>query len=661
MNRPIFDGNVSHSMNRSEPDSDSDEDEPSQLSPVWANSLSKSLGPVPNLEEHVRPDWWKKIFNAMYLKTDGDVVDDPNITRKEVDLFARLLNLSPHEKILDLACGQGRHVLELSRRGFTNAEGFDFSSFLIRKAKRDAREECLPAKFQQGDARKLPYPNDTFEVITILGNSFGYFESAQDDFKVLKEVLRILKPSGRLLIDLTNGNYVRKNFDRRSWEWIDKEYFVCRERELSADGQRLISREVITSVNDGVVADQFYAERLYSVEGMTKLLKDVGFRNVKAECEFAPESQRNQDLGMMVNRIAFTATIKKEWTPVKHSTKEHVFHVAVVMGDPNRPDKVKPDSTFDDDDLHTIDEFRNALHDVPGREFTFFNNHNTLLRDLQNNIGKFEYVFNLCDEGYYNNATFELHVPALLEILNIPYTGANPQCLAYCFDKALVRDVAKELGIPVPEASFIDVDDDVDQLDINFPIIVKPNFADNSLGITRKCVCHDLEQLKEALAEIRTTFGYNRQVLLEEFLPGKDLSVGIIGNPGSFKVLPVNEDDYSALPPGLPPICGYEAKWDPNSPYWTGVKSVRAELPEETEKFLAEASKVMFERTECRDYARFDWRLDANGNPKLLEVNPNCGWSWDSHLTKMVKYAGYSYAHVFRFILEAAEKRLGIQ
>jgi D-alanine-D-alanine ligase len=364
---------------------------------------------------------------------------------------------------------------------------------------------------------------------------------------------------------------------------------------------------------------------------------------------------------MMVNRVVFTATVKKEWTPVAHAPKEHVKHVAVVMGDPNRPDQVKPGAAFDEDDLHTIEEFVNALHDVPGREFKHFNNHSTLLRDLQNNIGKFDYVFNLCDNGYYNNASFELHVPALLEILNMPYTGANPQGLAYCYDKALVRDVAREMGVPVPDAFFINVDDDVDQLDIAFPIIVKPNFADNSLGITKKSVCHDLEQLKVALADIRTEFGYNRQVLLEEFLPGKDLSVGIIGNPGDFIVLPVNEDDYSDLPPDLPPICGYEAKWDPTSPYWTGVKSVKAELPEKTVKILEECSKVMFERVECRDYARFDWRLDANGNPKLLEVNPNPGYCWDGHLAKMCKYAGYTYTDMLRLILDAAEKRLGIQ
>ncbi len=73
------------------------------------------LGPVNNLEEYVCPDWWRRIFNSLYLKTDGDVVEDQSITRSEVELFSKILMLSPEDKILDLCCGQGRHSLELTR------------------------------------------------------------------------------------------------------------------------------------------------------------------------------------------------------------------------------------------------------------------------------------------------------------------------------------------------------------------------------------------------------------------------------------------------------------------------------------------------------------------------------------------------------------------
>jgi len=96
---------------------------------------AKSLGPVPNLEEHVHPEWWRQIFNATYLKTDGDVVDDPQVTSKEVDVFCGILNMSPSDKILDLCCGQGRVSIELAKRGFSNVEGVDRSHYLIQRAK----------------------------------------------------------------------------------------------------------------------------------------------------------------------------------------------------------------------------------------------------------------------------------------------------------------------------------------------------------------------------------------------------------------------------------------------------------------------------------------------------------------------------------------------
>jgi D-alanine-D-alanine ligase len=145
---------------------------------------------------------------------------------------------------------------------------------------------------------------------------------------------------------------------------------------------------------------------------------------------------------------------------------------------------------------------------------------------------------------------------------------------------------------------------------------------------------------------------------VEEFLPGKDITVGIIGNPPDpYMVLPLAEEDYSSLPAHLPRICGYEAKWIPESPYWK-IQSRPADVPDATEKIITDCCLKLFERLECRDYARFDWRLDAEGNPKLLEVNPNPGWCWDGHLAKMARMAGMSYPEMLAAILRAAEQRL---
>ena len=616
------------------------------------------LGPVDSLEDHVRPDWWSNIFNSLYLKTDSDVVEDLNITRKEADLFSEILNLTADDTILDLCCGQGRHALEITRRGF-KVEGLDRSRYLIQKAKASAKKENLSVKFKEGDARKLPFSPDNFEVVMMLGNSFGYFETVQDDLRILKEIFRVLKPWGRLLLDVTDGEYVKEKFQARSWEWIGKKLFVCRERSLSADRKRLISREVVTDVTKGVIADQFYAERLYTKENLLTLFKEAGFSDVLVHGEIATDSARNQDLGMMEKRILLTGRVKKEWTPVKRkSQKTAKKKIVVLFGDPNKPDPLKPCAVFDDDDLYTIDQLKSALNTLQEYDFTYLSNHNTIVTDLNKLTGKIDLVFNLCDEGYNNDPRKELHIPALLEMLDLSYTGSSSQCLAFCYDKSLVRGIAKEMDIPVPDAFFIEPDDTSFNLPFCFPVIVKPNFGDSSFGITQQSVANDHEQLINAISMIREKLGYDKPILVEELLTGKDLSVGIIGNPlTSYTVLPITEEDYSDVPAGLPRICGYEAKWLPDSPYFK-IKSIPTNLAERTEKFIVECCMKLFERLECRDYSRFDWRLDAKGQPKLLEVNPNPGWCWDGHLAKMAKFGGLSYADMLQAIIQAAEQRL---
>lgn len=619
---------------------------------------TKPLGPVSNLEEHVRPDWWRRIFNSIYLKTDADVVDNQNNTHKETELFSSILHLSPEDKILDLCCGQGRHCLELARRGFKNVEGLDRSHYLIQRAKAHAKKEGLSLRFREGDARRLPYPSDTFDAVMVLGNSFGYFETVQDDLRVLKEIFRVMKPWGRFIIDVTDGTYLKEHFQPRSWEWIDQNLFVCRERSLALDGQRLISREVVTHVEKGVVVDQFYAERLYTHESLHELLKAASFSDITSHGELISDSDRNQDLGMMEKRIVVTAVVRKDWASLKKRPGSVVKNVVVILGDPHKPDCIKPCCVFDDDDLYTIDRLKEALRDLKGFCFAYFSNHDTLIQDLVKKEAKIDFVFNLCDEGFLNVAKKELHIPALLEMLGIPYTGSGPQCLAFCLDKSLVRGIAKEMGIPVPEAVFIKPEDSTFELYFDFPVIAKPNLGDSSFGITQKCVSHSPEELTNAISEIREHFGYDKPILVEELLTGKDLSVGIIGNPPeSYTVLPIIEEDYSALPEGLPRICGYEAKWLPDSPYWN-LRSIPAKLPEEVERNIVEWCLKLFGRLECRDYARFDWRLDALGNPKLLEVNPNPGWCWDGHLAKMAAIAGLAYPQMLESILKTAEARI---
>ena len=619
---------------------------------------SPSVGPVADLEQYLQPDWWRRIFNSMYLKTDSDVVEDEGITRYELDLFTGFLGLTPDQSILDLACGQGRHALGLARMGYREVHGLDRSHYLINKARQMSQNEGLRAKFKEGDARKLPYASDTFDVVMILGNSFGYFENMEDDLKVMKEVFRVLKPGGKFLLDVADGHYLKDNFNPRGWEWLDKNHFVCRERSLASDGERLISREVISHINKGVIIDQFYAERLYTREKLVALLRKMGYSGITVHDEYATSSNRNQDLGMMERRIIVSSSVLKEWSPKKKKVPE-IRSVVVLLGDPSKADIIKPDTVFDEDDFDTVLRLKTALSSLDQYRFTYLNNHETLISDLQRLRAQTDFVLNLCDEGYDNNPKKELHIPALLETMNIPYSGSNPQCLSYCYDKSLIRGIAMEMGIPVANAFFINPEDNVFELNIQFPVITKPNFGDSSFGITQKSVAGTVEQLNDAIMEIRNSFGYDKPILVEEFLPGKDLSLGIIGNPPeSYRVLPVIEEDYSGLPEYLPRICGYEAKWLQQSPYYKHLRSVKAELEEETEKQIIAWSLQLSERLNCRDYTRFDWRLDGEGMPRLLEVNPNPGWCWDGHLAKMADIAGMDYASMLQEIIREAELRM---
>lgn len=334
--------------------------------------------------------------------------------------------------------------------------------------------------------------------------------------------------------------------------------------------------------------------------------------------------------------------------------------VAVILGDPQKPDLMKPSAVFDADDFNTIDKLKLALKELqPEYSFLYLSNHETLLNDLHQQKKNIDFVLNLCDEGWNNVPTQELHVAAILEMLNIPFTGAGPQCLASCYDKSLVRGCAHEMGVPVPNGYFIAPEANVFKLPLKFPVIAKPNYGDSSIGILTTSVANNFDELLAGIAMIQAQIGYDKPLLVEEFLEGAEVTIGMIGNPStSYSILPIIEEDYSALPHELPKICGYDAKWNPESPYYQHLRSVKAQLPEGSENLIVYCSRRLFQRLQCRDYARFDWRLDSNGNAKLLEVNPNPGWCWDGHLAKMSAIAGLSYSGMLRMILQAAEARL---
>jgi D-alanine-D-alanine ligase len=626
-------------------------------SPAPAQSGPRTLGPISDLERHLPAEWWRTLFNAVYLKTDGDVVENHQNTIQDISRMLELTGLGPEAEIVDLCCGQGRHAIELGKRGFARVTGVDRSRYLVRLARRRGQKMGLNIGFKEGDARKFRYPPASADCVTLFGNSFGYFERAEDDVAVLRAVRRILKPAGSVVLDLVDGAWMRQNFEPRTWEWIDQTHFVCRERAIASDGHRLISREVVTHAEKGVIADQFYAERLYTFEEIRALLARMGFVEIRREEAPSSLSDRNQDLGMMAHRMFIIARAPAAISPAARRGP-FLPKVTVILGDPSMPDLVKRGGQFNVEDFDTINRLKAALGELREYSFSYFNDHAGLIDFLRKERPQF--ILNLCDEGYKNDAFKELHIPALFEMLGIPYSGAGPSALGLCYNKSYVRAIAEPLDIPVPLETFHGSDDQAATLPSIFPVLLKPNVGDSSLGITKDSVVSNQQEFMAYWEHLRAAFP-DRDILVQEFLNGQEYTVGIIGNPGmQMTILPVLEVDYSGLDSNLPRILGYESKWDPESPYWSEIKYHEAKLSEQKKRTLIDRAQLLFERLDCRDYARFDFRADANGEIKLLEANPNPGWCWDGKMNIMAGYAGMTYADMLRLILDAAQARFAL-
>lgn len=617
---------------------------------------SRTIGPVSDLEKHLPTEWWRTLFNSIYLKTDGDVVENSANTIADIDLLLSSVDLPKEAAVLDLCCGQGRHTIELASRGYKNLFGLDRSSYLIRLARKRSKLQGYDINFMEGDARKIRVKESSLDAVIVMGNSFGYFEKEEDDQAVLNSIKRALKSHGTLVLDIVDGDWMKNNFEARSWEWIDQNHFVCRERSLASDGKRIISREVVTNSEIGVITDQFYAERVYSADEIKDLLESLGFTDVEHRGNIYSGSDRNQDLGMMANRLFITAKAPLKMTKDLPQTK--TIDLTVLMGDPRLPDTVKKGGVFNEEDLATIDKLQKAIAEIPNIKANYLNQHSTVLNKLK--TIETDLVLNLCDEGFENDATKELHIAAYLELLGIPYTGAGPNSLGMCYNKSIVRAIAASIDVPVPLESYFDPSDQSASIPSILPALLKPNCGDSSIGITQEAVVYDAESLVNYIDKLQEMVP-GVPILIQEYLTGSEFSVGVIGNAGRFEILPVLEVDYSGLPEDLPKILSYESKWDPASPYWTEIKYKEAELNEEAYRNIVDYSKKLFVKMECRDYARFDFRADAEGTIKLLEVNPNPGWCWDGKLNFMAEFAGLQYNELLEKIVNAAIERYNLK
>jgi D-alanine-D-alanine ligase len=250
-------------------------------------------------------NWWMSIFDDVYLQTDARSVCDDQLTYDEVSFLESGLNISKDWQILDLCGGQGRHALELSRRGFFYITVFDYSDYLLSNGKKKAARENLAVTFVRGDARYIGLQDSGFDFIMLMGSSFGYFIHEGENRKILAESFRLLTSQGTILLDLPDKNHVIKNFKPLAHHRVNSQLEVTRERKLEKD--IIYCRERVLNASGHCIRDNRYCTRLYSQECIQEILVDVGFDDVGFKNDFMRRDKLG-DFGSMTNRMIVLAS-----------------------------------------------------------------------------------------------------------------------------------------------------------------------------------------------------------------------------------------------------------------------------------------------------------------------------------------------------------------
>lgn len=252
----------------------------------------------------VKKNWWKDIFDDVYLLTDARTVCDEKLTSGEVDFILAFLNIGKNSVLLDLCGGQGRHSLELARRGFKDLTVLDYSGYLLDLGRRKSREENLHIEFIQSDARKTGLQDDRFNFIILMASSFGYFADDIENMKIIAESYRILSPGGKLMLDIPDRDYILSNFRSSSFHKVNDDISVKRERQIRGDV--IYSKEIVLSDQKGCIRENTYCMRLYSSDKLKKLLQREGFKTVTFKKDFMDRSDLG-DFGCMTNRMVAIA------------------------------------------------------------------------------------------------------------------------------------------------------------------------------------------------------------------------------------------------------------------------------------------------------------------------------------------------------------------
>lgn len=265
-------------------------------------------------------------------------------------------------------------------------------------------------------------------------------------------------------------------------------------------------------------------------------------------------------------------------------------------------------------------------------------------------------IFNIA-EGYLGDSRESIY-PIFFESLNLPYTGSDPATLSITLNKDAAKTIWKMHNIPTPAFQVIYKLDDLDNFNLQFPVIVKPNHEGTSKGITNDCYVENFDALRDKVQYIHQF--YCQEAIVEEFIEGREFTVSILGND-PYTVFSAVEIDLSYLPSHLHRFCSYEVKMD----YDRADNTICSpNITPEQDAALRRIALEAYKSVNCRDFGRCDMIMDKEENIYVLEINPLPGISSDpavNHTTpKIAIHSGYSYPEFINEVLNEALKRYGM-
>ena len=258
-------------------------------------------------------------------------------------------------------------------------------------------------------------------------------------------------------------------------------------------------------------------------------------------------------------------------------------------------------------------------------------------------------VFNLF-EGFSDYPETEAVIPDILSKMGIPFTGCPGPTLSLALDKAKTKLILTAAGIKTPDFQLLNPET-INTFQLDYPCIVKPCRDDASNGISAESVVHDFSALKR---QVNMICGfYSGNAIVEIFVTGREFNATVMGN-SEFIALPVSEIVYS-LPPGMPEVLTFDAKWKPDTPYFKGTTPVcPAEIDHEEYRRIAETVITAYRLLGCRGYARVDMRMDQEGELNVIEVNPNPDISPGTGAARQAEAAGMTYTQFVERIVQLA-------